>query len=76
MKQNAFNVRRRFAKVSFIAILITLFWCLGIATFGEPSAAENLKQIGLIIGPICAFLTTIVGGYMGSVAYNDKKDVK
>lgn len=71
MKTDMFKVRRRFAKASFVSVLITLFSCLLIAAFGGPLAAANLKEAGIIIVPIIVCLTGVIGQYAHLVYKQD-----
>jgi hypothetical protein len=75
MKTAQFTVRRRIAKTSFAAILITLFWCLSIAAWGDEGSAARLREAGLIIAPICLFLTGLIGQYAHMVFKTDQPTV-
>jgi len=71
MKTIQFRVRRKFAKVSFVAILLTLVACLLIVVFGDKNTAANLREAGIIIAPIIVCLTVNIGLYMKLVSDAD-----
>ena len=66
------KVRRTFAKVAFLSILLTLVSVLGIVFFGGTSVAANLNAASGIVISILTCLTGIVGQYAHIVYSEDK----
>jgi len=66
-----FLIRRTMAVCAFIAIILTLFLCLGIAVIADEQMAKNLREIGLIVGPIIVCLTANITHYAQLVHKTD-----
>lgn len=73
MLKDTMRVRRRFAKVSFVAILLTLATVLGIVFFGSAEVAANLSAAQGIVMLILTCLTGLVGHYGHMVHSEDNK---
>ena len=58
--------RRGMARLSFFAILLTLFILIGAIFFGGPNVAQNANSLAPIIGTLLACLTTVVLDYSHS----------
>ena len=67
------QVKRRIAKTSFAAILLTLAILLACIGFGNENTAKNLSAAAGSIAAILFFLTTIVLAYMGIVHHDSLK---
>ena len=73
---DTFKVRRRFAQLAFLAILVTLASCLLIAFFGDADSANRLREAGIIIAPIIVCLTGVIGQYAHLVFKQDNRHVE
>jgi uncharacterized integral membrane protein len=71
MKDQRHAVKRRIAKTSFAAILLTLAALLCLIAFGGENVARNLNASSGSLAAILGFLTSIVIGYMGIVHHDD-----
>lgn len=70
------RVRRRMAKTAFIAIIAGLLLTFAAILSGDEGTAARITAASGVLISLFGFLTTIVGGYMGTTAHADHTEKK
>lgn len=76
MLEAKLQVRRRMAKASFCALLVTLAALLAALFLGGPDTVAILNAATGIMCMVLGCLTAIVTAYMGITAHSDHEDKK